>query len=136
MARTAYASTLSASAAIAANTVAASATLGPATDRHGVLESFGISPDELRRYDDFDGLNIWSGESRYGMACLFVAVPVQGIREGYGTEGCSLEGFDTIAELPQQGTNRTNGFMRFVLRDDQVNVYVYERAADRSGSQG
>ncbi|HEY9308640.1 MAG TPA: hypothetical protein VIP82_12645 [Microbacterium sp.] len=96
-------------------------------DQHGVLESLGISPDELRRYEDFDGLNIWSGESRYGMACLFVAVPVQGIREGYSAEGCTPEGFDTTAELPQQGTM---SFMRFVLREDHVSVYVYERTAD------
>jgi hypothetical protein len=67
------------------------------------------------------------------MACLFVAVPVQGIREGYGAEGCSPEGFETIVELPQLGSNR---FMRFVLRENRVNVYVFERAADPSGSQG
>ncbi|MEV5070859.1 hypothetical protein MRBLMI12_002475 [Microbacterium sp. LMI12-1-1.1] len=102
-------------------------------DRHGVLESLGISPDELRRYQNFDGLNIWGGESRYGMACLFVAVPVQGIREGYSAEGCSPEGFDTIAELPQQGTDSV---MRFVLGKDHVSVYVYERTADPRGSQG
>ena len=96
-------------------------------DQHRVLESLGISPDELRRYEDFDGLNIWSGESRYGMACLFVAVPVQGIREGYSAEGCAPEGFDTTAELPQQGTM---SFMRFVLREDHVSVYIYERPAD------
>lgn len=102
-------------------------------DRHGVLESLGIRPDELRRYENFDGLNIWSGESRDGMACVFVAVPVQGIREGYSAEGCSPEGFDAIAELPLQGTD---SFMRFVLRGDHINVYVYERTADRSGSQG
>ena len=99
-------------------------------DRHGVLELLGISPDELRRYADFDGLNIWSGESRNGMTCLFVAVPVQGIREGYGVEGCAPEGSDTIAELPQQGGI---SFMRFVLRDDHVDVYVFERAAEPSG---
>ncbi len=98
-------------------------------DRHGVLELLGISPDELRRYDDFDGLNIWSGESRDGMTCLFVAVPGQGIREGYGSEGCSPEGFDTVVELPQQGNN---SFRRFVLRDDHVDVYVYKGAVNES----
>ena len=56
-------------------------------DLHGTLAALGIRADELRRYEDFDGLNVWSGESRYGMACVFVAVPVQGLREGYGAEG-------------------------------------------------
>lgn len=103
-------------------------------DQHGVLEELGISPAELRRYEDFDGLNIWSGVSRYGMTCLFVAVPGQGIREGYSGEGCSPEGFTTIAELPRPGENSS---MRFVLLNDEyVNVIVYERPANPSGSQG
>jgi len=51
-------------------------------DRHGVLELLGISPGELGRYEDFDGLNIWSSVPRYGMTCLFVAVPGQGNPRG------------------------------------------------------
>ncbi|HYJ51185.1 MAG TPA: hypothetical protein VEX12_14815 [Microbacterium sp.] len=113
------------------------------------LNFVGISPDELRRYEDFQELavcasdrarslcpgilNVWSGESRYGMTCLFVAVPGQGPRNGYSGEGCSPEGFDTIAELPHLGGD---GFIRFVLRGDQVNVYVYERPADPIPSEG
>jgi len=94
-------------------------------DLHGTLAALGISADELRRYEDFEGLNVWSGESRYGMACVFVAVPVQGLREGYGGEGCSPDGLDAIADLPQM---RGDGFTRFMLNGDQINVYVYERA--------
>ena len=73
-------------------------------------------------------LNVWSGESRFGMTCLFVAVPEQGIREGNGAEGCSPEGLDTIAEM---GRMEGDGLTRFVLRGDHVNVYIYVRAADR-----
>ena len=65
------------------------------------------------------------------MTCLFVAVPGQGLREGFSAEGCSPEGLDTIAELPHLGGD---GFTRFVLKGDHVNVYVYERAADPSAS--
>ena len=95
-------------------------------DRQGVLERLGIRLDELRRYESVDGLSVWSGESRYGMVCLFIALPAQGISEGYGAEGCAPEGYITIAEMPRKG--RT-ALIRFVLRGDQVNVYVYEMAA-------
>ena len=93
-------------------------------DLHGTLAALGIRADELRRYEDFDGLNVWSGESRYGMACVFVAVPGQGLREGYGAEGCSPDGLDAMANLPPM---RGGGFIRFMLNGDQINVYVYER---------
>ena len=69
------------------------------------------------------------------MTCLLVAVPGQGLREGLSAEGCSPEGLDTIAELPARWTGATV-FTRFVLKGDHVNVYVYERAADPSASQG
>ena len=97
-------------------------------DPHGTLDALGISADELRRYEDFQrASSVWSGESRYGMTCLFVAVPVQGIREGISDDGCSPEGMDTIAELRGcAGSSLT----RFVLKGDHVDVYVYERAAD------
>ncbi|MDQ7876364.1 hypothetical protein Q9R08_00100 [Microbacterium sp. QXD-8] len=62
-----------------------------------------------------------------------MAVSVQGIREGDSAEGCAPEGFDTTTELPQQGTA---SFMRFVSREDHVSVYVYDRAANVSGTQG
>jgi hypothetical protein len=107
-------------------------------DRHGILDALGISRDELTRYEDFHEhagasiLNVWSGESRYGMSCLFVAVPVQGIREGLSADDCSPEGMDTIAELGMGGDSLT----QFVLRGDQVDVYMYVRAADPSASQG
>lgn len=67
------------------------------------------------------------------MTCLFIAFPVQGIREGYGAEGCSPEGFDTIVELPLQGSD---GIMRFVRRGSGVNVYVYEPATSPDDAQG
>lgn len=102
-------------------------------DQHGTLELLGISPDELRRYESFQGLNVWSAESRYGLTCLLVAVPVQGLREGLSTEGCSLGGLDAHADLPPTGGD---GLIRFVLRGDHVNVYVYESGADPNASQG
>lgn len=106
--------------------------VGAAADRpndpHDTLDSLGISRDELSRYEDFQRhpdvwrLNVWSGESRYGMTCLFVAVPEQGIRGGNSAEGCAPEGFHAIAELRQM---EGDGFTRFVLRGDEVNIYVY-----------
>ena len=102
-------------------------------DRHGTLNSLGISADELRRYEDFQGLNVWSGESRDGMTCLLVAVPVQGLREGYSAEGCSPEGLGIIADLPPRGSD---GLTQLVLWGDHVDVYVYVRAADPNASQG
>ena len=101
-------------------------------DRHGILDALGISRDELTRYEDFheyagaSTFNVWSGESRYGMTCLFVAVPVQGIREGNSADDCSPEGMDAIAELGMGG----DGLTQFVFEGDHVDVYVYERAAD------
>ena len=101
-------------------------------DRHRILDALGISTEELRRYEDFEGLNVWSGESRYGMACLFVAVPVQGLREGFGTDGCSPEGIGTVANLGMPD----GSLVQFVLRDDHVIVSVFERATDPNASQG
>lgn len=104
-------------------------------DKHGTLDAHGISPDELRRYEDFQGLNVWSGESRYGVTCLLVAVPVQGLREGLSGEGCSLGGHDTIADAQPM---RNEGLIRFVLKGDNfnINVYLYESGADPNASRG
>ncbi|WP_404430930.1 hypothetical protein LG299_13080 [Microbacterium lacus] len=103
-------------------------------DLHGTLDALGVSRDDLTRYEDFDGplgrLNIWSGESRFGMTCLFVAVPVQGIRNGFSADACSLSGLDTIVDAHKRG----DSLVRFVLRDDRVNVYVYQGAADPNAS--
>lgn len=94
-------------------------------DLHGTLKGLGISTDELRRYEDFLGLNVWSGESRYGMTCLFVAVPGQGLREGFGAEGCSPKGIDTITEFVDGSSSEF--LTRFVLSGEFVNVYEYVR---------
>jgi hypothetical protein len=115
-------------------------------DQYGTLDALGISRDELTRYEDFQGpvvrdlhgmlgwpLNVWSGESRSGITCLFVAVPEQGIRGGNSAEGCSPEGLDTITELRHM---TGDGFTRFLLEDDHIDVYVYVRAPDPSESQG
>ena len=106
-------------------------------DPNGTLDALGISADELRRYEDFQGpdggsLDVWSGESRFGMTCLLVAVSNQAATYGFSTEGCSLKGKDTILDL-QMGSG---GHERFVLGGDQVNVYMYEGTADPNASQG
>jgi hypothetical protein len=102
-------------------------------DPHGVLDALGIRADELRHYEDFEGMEVWSGASRYGMACLFVTVPGQGFREGRGAEGCSPDGLDTQADL---ASIAGRGVTRFVLESDHVDVFVYNRAADPNTSQG
>jgi hypothetical protein len=114
-------------------------------DPHGTLKMLGLTADELRQYEDFRGLSVWSGESRDGMACLLVAHPVQGLLEGIGDARCSPEGLDTIAEVPLcSGCSApgvftglpTGSLIRFVLKGDHVDVYVYVRAADSVASQG
>jgi hypothetical protein len=115
-------------------------------DKHGTLDVLGLSTEELGRYEDFRGLSVWSGESRYGTACLLVAHPVQGLREGIGAEGCSPEGLDTIADLVHPGNVGfssgpvfvglpTGSLIRFVLQGEHVDVYVYVRAVDAFPSQ-
>lgn len=104
-------------------------------DRHGTLDSLGLSSDQMVRYQDFRGLGVWSGESRSGMACLLLAHPVQGLREGIGDEACSPEGVGTIAQLALCSECTGPGFLdglpigsvlRFELRGDRVYVYVDE----------
>ena len=102
-------------------------------DRYGTLTGLGISSDELRRYEDFRGMNVWSGESRYGIACLLVAVPLQGLREGFGAEGCSPGGLDITVDLVDGPTDSL--LTRFVLDGDHINVYIYERAPDPGAPQ-
>jgi hypothetical protein len=115
---------------------------GAAADRPndpgGKLDALGISPDELKRYEDFLGptawgnTSVWSGESRYGMTCLLVAVYGQGISDGgRAAEGCSLNGQDTIADI-----TGTDSLTRLVLKGDHIDVYVYEGGADPNASQG
>jgi len=107
-------------------------------DASGTLDALGISADELKRYEDFQGTNVrsltvWSGESRFGMTCLFAAVSGKWFAAyGFSSEGCSLKGKDTIMDVDME----IDGHTRFVLRGDQVNVYVYEGVADPYASQG
>lgn len=121
-------------------------------DPYGTLNWLGLSTDELGRYEDFRGLSVWSGKSRFGTVCLLVAHPGQGLREGIGDEGCSPEGLDTIADLVNPRNDGSGGvsynsggvfadlptdsLIRFVLQGDHVDVYLYVRAADRIASQG
>jgi len=115
-------------------------------DNHGTLAALGLNANAMRRYEDLGGLRVWSGESRDGTTCLLVAHPGQGLREGIGAEACSPRGLDPTAELPiSSGCCYPPGVFEdlpvgsvilFALKGDQVNVYVYERAADPSASQG
>jgi len=104
-------------------------------DVHRILDALGISADELWRYEDYEDFvlrNVWAGESRYGMTCLFVTVPGGGLREGESAQGCSPKGLDAMVDLGPMGLD---GITRFVLKGDHVNVYEYERAADPNASQ-
>lgn len=97
------------------------------------LERLGIRAEELRRYEDFRGLNVWSAESHYGLSCLLVSAPARGLRDGFSDEGCSLKGHDTTADMPSL---RGDGVLRFVLRGDHVDVYEYETRVAATASQG
>ena len=95
-------------------------------DPHGTLDRLGLNADEMRRYEDIGYLSVWSGDSRYGTACLLVAHPVQGLNEGIGAEACEAEGVDIVADL-----SMPNGsLLRFVLLDDHVDVYMNRKVAD------
>lgn len=96
-------------------------------DNLGTLDALGLSANELRQYEDFRGLSVWSGESRYGTVCLLVADFA--IRERNGAEGCSPKGLETVAEVVWF---QAQGLTRFVLNGDHVEVYVFHRAADPS----
>lgn len=96
-------------------------------DNLGTLDALGLRASELRQYESFNGHRVWSGESRYGMVCLLVADFA--IRERNGTEGCSPKGLQTVAEAVWF---QAQGLTRFVLNGDQVEVYVFHRAADPS----
>jgi len=96
-------------------------------DRLGTLDALGLSANELRQYENFRDFRVWSGESRYGMVCLFVED--QGIREYNGAEGCSPRGLDTVAEVMWF---QAGGLDRFVLNGDHVEVYLFIRVADPS----
>jgi hypothetical protein len=96
-------------------------------DRLGTLDALGLSANELRQYENFREFRVWSGESRYGMVCLFVAD--QAIRESNGAEGCSPRGLETVAEVVWF---HAQGLTRFTLNGDHVEVYVFTRAADPS----
>ena len=105
-------------------------------DPGGKLDALGISPDGLKRYEDFDGAEawgfvaIWSGESRYGMTCLLLSASGQPISDGgRAAEGCSLKGADTIADI-----SGSDSLIRFVLNGDHIDVYVYESGADPNAS--
>ena len=106
-------------------------------DPGGKLNALGISPGELKRYEDFHGpevysIAVWSGESRYGMTCLLLSHAGQPISDGGGAaEGCSLQGLDTIADIIGNVS-----LTRLVLKGDHVNVYVYEGGADPNASRG
>lgn len=95
-------------------------------DPDGTLDALGLSADELRQYEDFNGVKVWSGSSRYGMLCL---LGVLDDREATSAEGCAPEGLETTAEMEWF---QNEGLTRYVLRGDHVEVYTYLRAADPS----
>lgn len=100
-------------------------------DNLGTLDALGLSANELRQYEDFRGFSVWSGESRNGIVCLFVAD--FGIRERNGAEGCSPKGLETVAEVMWA---QTGGLDRFVLNGNHVEVYLFHRVADPSDPFG
>ena len=72
-------------------------------DPGGKLDALGISPGELKRYEDFQGpesgaLSVWSGESRYGMTCLLLSASGQPISDG----GAPPKGVPSKAPTPSQ----------------------------------
>ena len=110
-------------------------------DPHATLNRLDLSADELRQYTDFRGLSLWSGENRDGRACLLVADPGQGLKEGIGGAVCPADGSEPIVEVqlcggcaaPEVFAGMPIGsIFRFVLKGDHVDVYVYLSAADAS----
>ena len=102
-------------------------------DPNGTLEGLGIDADEVRRYEDFQSLGVWSGESSSGMTCLFVGPLGERRGQVFSYAACSLTGMDIISDhqIPLR-----DSLTRFVLKGDQVHVYEYEVGADPYASQG
>ncbi|MGC5170411.1 hypothetical protein ACLQ2Q_07140 [Microbacterium sp. DT81.1] len=110
-------------------------------DPHGTLDALGLSVAGLQRFENFGFLGLWSGESRYGTTCLLVAHPFQGLQEGIGDVQCSPEGLEAVVELQlcAECSNAVvfaglppGSLVRFVLKDDHVDVYKFVMARDRS----
>lgn len=95
-------------------------------DPHGTLDRLGLSAGNLRRYENFGYLSVWSGVTHHGTVCVLVSHPVQGLNEGIGAEACAPEGLDTIADLLMP-SGRLN---RFVLKRDRVDVYTYVKSVE------
>lgn len=114
-------------------------------DPRNVLDLLGLDAENLRQYEGFRELKVWSGKSRFGTTCLLVAHPEQGLQVGIGDAQCSAKGIDTIADLTLCGGctgGRTFGglpagsLIRFVLQRDHVDVYMYEPVDDPIRWQG
>lgn len=109
-------------------------------DPHGTLDALGLGAAELQRFENFGFLGLWSGESRYGTTCLLVAHPFQGLQEGIGDVQCSPAGLEAVVELQlcSECSDAVifaglppGSLIRFVLKDDHVDVYKFVMARDR-----
>ena len=105
----------------------------PSIDPNGTLDGLGIDADQVRRYEDFQSLGVWSGESSSGMTCLFVGPLGERRGQVFSYAACSLAGMDVISDHQIHGRD---SLTRFVLKGDQVHVYEYEVGADPYASQG
>lgn len=103
----------------------------------GYLAQFGIDDEDLRRFEDFRGFSVWSGESRYGTDCVLVTHRQEG-----GTGGCAADGLVPTVDLTRYQGWSDNLFqgmpagslVRFTLEGDHVNVYLSSASRIGSGS--
>jgi len=96
-------------------------------DPRGTLALLGLNVDELRQYQNFDGIKVWSGQSRSGMVCLFVVLDD---REASSAQGCSPDGLEPTADMEWF---QNEGLSRYVLKGDHVERYTYVRNVPPQG---
>ncbi|HYH76478.1 MAG TPA: hypothetical protein VD841_03105 [Arthrobacter sp.] len=115
------------------------ATLHPtgaaADDQVRVMVSLGepsplmIEPSTLRGYGSYLGLEIWSGVNAFDSPCLLA---VHRARGNYSEARCAPAPADLIMDVSSSGDGfegfegrAGDGIIRFILRDDTVDAYVY-----------
>jgi hypothetical protein len=117
----------------------ASAELANAQD----LNYLGITAEDVRLYDEFRGLNIWSGPRGSGSTCMFVTTDA---RPRWRVDCAPWNGEPTIDLVKYRESSRLSGLepwgdmpvgsmIRLIMRDGAVIAQTVEAPAVAAGSR-
>ena len=118
-------------AALAANSDAPSSSL--MRNISWLFSSYGVDPDSMVSHGDYAAVSVWTAEAKGERRCLFLTVNDEYVLE----RACMPAGLDPIIDiiiaptttsLVGRGTYPESTALRFISRDDAVEVWV------RSGS--